>query len=366
MTGDERSVLHIAGARPNFPKLGPVWRALERRGVRQTLIHTGQHYDDSLSDSFFRDLDLPTPRLNLGIGSGSHAQQTASLISALERPIAELKPSIVVLYGDINSTLGGAVVCAKLNIPTAHVEAGLRSFDRSMPEEINRVLVDTLADLLFATSPDAVANLAREGVRPGSIHFVGNPMVDSLLHALPRLDAQTAQELTRGLESYAVVTLHRPANVDQDASAAESVAMLDELSRLVPVILPLHPRGKQQLESAGLSDLTRVRMVEPLSYLRFLALVREASLVVTDSGGIQEETTALGIPCITMRPNTERPVTITHGTNRLADPQDVARLAGVALSGLWQTPHEPPPLWDGRAGERIAALVEDFLAKSLR
>lgn len=356
------TVAHVVGARPNFMKAAPVIHALAARAVPQVVIHTGQHYDEKMSEVFFRDLGLPEPDLNLGVGSGSHAGQTAALMVALERAFAELDPALVLVYGDINSTLAATVVAAKLGRPIAHVEAGLRSFDRTMPEEINRVVTDVLADLLFTTSPEAEANLVHEGVDPTRIHFVGNPMIDTLLANLDRFDV-TAARAQLGLEGpYGVATLHRPANVDDPATAGRIVAAVRGVAELVPLVIPLHPRGRATLEAAGLGDDPRVHVVDPLGYVEFMSLVRGAAVVVTDSGGIQEETTVLGVPCLTMRPNTERPITISHGTNRLVDPDDVVAATQAVLDGSTAVPTEPPPLWDGAAGPRIAAIVESWLA----
>jgi UDP-N-acetylglucosamine 2-epimerase (non-hydrolysing) len=344
-------------------KAAPVIRALAARGLPQTLIHTGQHYDAALSDVFFRELGLPEPDVNLGVGSGSHAVQTAAIMVALEGVFGELRPALAIVYGDVNSTTAAALVGSKMGIPLAHVEAGLRSFDMSMPEEVNRRVTDILSDLLFATSPEAIAHLAREGVAADRIRFVGNPMIDTLLANLGRFDAGRQRDaLGLGEASYAVATLHRPANVDQPEAARRLVAMLDAIAAQVPVVLPLHPRGRPTLEAAGLRDGARIRVVDPLGYVDFLSLVRGATVVVTDSGGIQEETTVLGVPCLTVRPNTERPITITHGTNRLVTPESAPAEVAAVLGGLFSRPAEPPPLWDGRAGERIAAEIEAWLA----
>ena len=355
------SVVHLVGARPNFMKAAPVLRALGDLGVPQRLVHTGQHYSDALSDVFFRELDLPEPDLNLGVGSGSHAAQTAATMTALATALPDLEPSLLVLYGDVNSTLAGALVAAKLGMPIAHVEAGLRSFDRSMPEEVNRVVVDILADLLFVTSPEAITNLNNEGVPSQRIHFVGNPMIDTLLRLRDQFDALAARRRFGLPERYGVVTLHRPANVDTAEAAREAVDSIVAVSRDLPLVIPLHPRGRATLEAAGLVDGPTVVIVEPIGYLDFMSLVSGAALVITDSGGIQEETTILGVPCLTLRPNTERPITITNGTNRLVTAADLPTVAAASLSGEIRQPTEPPPLWDGQAGPRIAAIVAEWL-----
>ncbi|MEU4675438.1 UDP-N-acetylglucosamine 2-epimerase (non-hydrolyzing) [Micromonospora sp. NPDC023737] len=354
-------VLHVTGARPNFPKAAPVVRALDRRGVEQRLVHTGQHYDERMSDVFFRQLNLPEPDVNLGVGSGSQAVQTAAIMTGLEALLQRERPRLLVVYGDVNSTLAGALVAAKLEIPFAHVEAGLRSFNRAMPEEINRLVTDRLADLLFATSPDAVAHLAAEGVSASRIHFVGNPMIDTLLANLERLDAAHVRATVQLPERYLVATLHRPANVDDAGDAAELTKAVHAAADQLPIVMPVHPRGRATLAAAGMFDHPQVRVVNPLGYLEFLSLVRAAAAVITDSGGVQEETTVLGVPCLTLRPDTERPVTISHGTNRLVGRADLAAEVRVALDS--PRPPEPvtPPLWDGRAGGRIADVIVDFL-----
>jgi UDP-N-acetylglucosamine 2-epimerase (non-hydrolysing) len=355
-------VLHVLGARPNFVKAAPVVRALGELGVRQGIIHTGQHYDALMSDVFFADLGLPDPVANLGVGSGSHAKQTAALLVGLEGVVIEHEPDLVVVYGDVNSTLAAILVCAKLGIPTAHVEAGLRSFDRGMPEEVNRVVTDSLSDLLFATSPDALSHLAAEGVPAAKVHLVGNPMIDSLFSALPSLDPAPVVERLGLPGRYAVATLHRPANVDTPEAAHELVKAVLEVAAQIPLVVPIHPRGRTRLAEAGLVDGPSVKVVDPLGYVDFLSLVRGAALVVTDSGGVQEETTMLGVPCLTVRPNTERPITITHGTNRLVTPALLPAAAEKALSDGAATPSgELPPLWDGAAGPRIARVIAAWL-----
>ncbi|MEV0228607.1 UDP-N-acetylglucosamine 2-epimerase (non-hydrolyzing) [Nonomuraea sp. NPDC050786] len=355
-------VLHVLGARPNFVKAAPVVRALGELGVRQGIIHTGQHYDALMSDVFFADLGLPEPVANLGVGSGTHAKQTAALLVGLEEVVQEQQPDLVVVYGDVNSTLAAILVCAKLGVRTAHVEAGLRSFDRGMPEEVNRVVTDALADLLFATSPEALSYLANEGVPASKVHLVGNPMIDSLYAALPSLDPAPVVERLGIPARYAVATLHRPANVDTPEAAKELVDAVLEVSRQIPVVVPIHPRGKARLAAAGLVDSETVKVVDPLGYVDFLSLVRGAALVVTDSGGVQEETTVLGVPCLTLRPNTERPITITHGTNRLVTPALLPAAAEKALADGAATPAgELPVLWDGQAGPRIAKVISAWL-----
>jgi UDP-N-acetylglucosamine 2-epimerase (non-hydrolysing) len=354
-------VVHVVGARPNFIKAGPVLRGLEQRGANQALVHTGQHYDAAMSDVFFQELGLPAPDVNLGVGSGTQAGQTAALMVALEEAFARLEPALVVVYGDVNSTLAAALVAAKLGLPIAHVEAGLRSFDDSMPEEINRRVADLLSTLLFVTCPEGLANLRAVGTPEDGIHFVGNPMIDTLLSNLGAIEAAGAASAHRLEGPYAVVTMHRPANVDTRDQAAAIVAMLHQASAVLPVVLPLHPRGRGSLEAAGLRGDERLHVVEPLGYLEFLGIVSKAALVITDSGGIQEETTALGVPCLTVRPNTERPITISHGTNRLVAPGEVAAVAETILTHGLAAPPEGPPLWDGHAGERIAGVIEAWL-----
>lgn len=352
---------HVIGARPNFIKAAPVIAALATRSVDQRLIHTGQHYDARMSDVFFADLSLPVPDVNLNVGSGSHAEQTAAAMIGLEREFAADRPALVIVYGDVNSTLAASLAAAKLGIPTAHVEAGLRSFDRSMPEEINRLVSDLLADLLFTTSPEAADHLAVMGVPPGRIHFVGNPMIDTLLAERPRFDSVAQRARLDLPQTYGVVTIHRPANVDGDTGARAIVAALDGVAALVPLVIPLHPRGRANLEAAGLRDGPRLRIVEPLGYIAFLSLVAGARLVLTDSGGIQEETTILDVPCLTIRPNTERPITLSHGTNRLVAPDEVVAATRDVLAGPVRPAGARPPLWDGHAGERIADVIVAWL-----
>ena len=359
-------ILHVVGARPNFMKAAPVIRALEEHDLAQFVVHTGQHYDRAMSEVFFVQLALPEPDVNLGVGSGTHAQQTAALMTGLEAEFIERRPSLVVVYGDVNSTLAAALVASKLHIPIAHVEAGLRSFDLTMPEEINRRVTDSLSALLFVTSPEGMAYLAREGVDPAAMHFVGNPMIDTLLNNLDRFDPQRIRDDLGIDDRYAVSTLHRPTNVDDPAAARDIVTALADVASALPILIPLHPRGRESLHRAGLEDIPGVRVIAPLGYVEFLSVVRGASLVLTDSGGIQEETTVLGVPCLTIRPNTERPITITYGTNQLVGPGEVAKQAAAVLDGTTRFPTQRPPLWDGQAGPRIAKIIEEFFVRRSR
>ena len=353
-------ITHVTGARPNFPKAGPVIRALSSLGIQQRLIHTGQHYDDKMSEIFFRELDLPRPDQNLGVGSGKHGEQTARTMILLEEEFLTNPPALVVVYGDINSTVAASLVAAKLQIPIAHVEAGLRSFDRSMPEEINRLVTDQLSDLLFVTSPEAIAHLASEGIDAKNIHFVGNPMIDTLLENLDKATLSLRHFDFDIPEQFAIVTLHRPSNVDNESLSKEIVAALNKSAEMVPLLVPLHPRGRAQLEELGFGASANITIVDPLGYLDFVALMRNAKAVITDSGGVQEETTMLDVPCLTLRKNTERPVTISHGTNRLVDPCDLVDEVSKVLFSQKSAPVYPP-LWDGHAGQRIAKIVADYL-----
>lgn len=349
------SFTHIVGARPNFMKAAPVVAEFARRGWKQLLVHTGQHYDELMSDLLFKQLGLPAPDINLGVGSGSHAQQTGAVMTAVEKLLAERRPRVVVVYGDVNSTMAAALAAAKLHIPVAHVEAGLRSFDRSMPEEINRVVTDQVADYLFTPSADGDANLLREGVAGEKIFLVGNVMIDTLVRCLSIADASNVlSKMKLGLDDpYVLVTLHRPANVDTPEILAGLINVLGEIATRIPVVFPMHPRTR-----ARIGDFTRppgLHLIDPVGYLEFVGLERGARLVVTDSGGVQEETTYLGVTCLTVRPNTERPVTITEGTNVLVgtDPAHLLRSAQEHLSA--EKPcAKVPPLWDGHAAERIA------------
>jgi UDP-N-acetylglucosamine 2-epimerase (non-hydrolysing) len=358
-------ILHVVGARPNFMKAAPVLRAIAgRAGVRQTLVHTGQHYDANMSDVFFQELGMPPPDVNLDVRSGSHSRQTAEVMTRFEPVVLERRPDVVLVYGDVNSTAAAALVCAKLLVPVGHVEAGLRSFDRTMPEEVNRLVTDQLADLLFTPSADGDENLRREGVAAEKIHRVGNVMIDTLARLLPRAEERwpalrSALHLGAGEPRYALVTLHRPSNVDEPEGLGRIMAVLGALAREVPVVFPVHPRTRQRLAVVGLAaPAPAVQLIDPVGYLDFLALQRRAAVVITDSGGVQEETTFLRVPCLTVRATTERPVTVTVGTNTLVG-QDMDRLRREAervLAGGGRR-GEIPPLWDGRASERIADVL---------
>ncbi|UCF21753.1 MAG: UDP-N-acetylglucosamine 2-epimerase (non-hydrolyzing) [Gemmatimonadota bacterium] len=361
-----KRVLHVAGARPNFMKIAPVMSALRAYPqVSQTLIHTGQHYDEALSKVFFDELELPRPDEDLGVGSGSHAEQTAKVMLAFEGVCLRREPDAVVVVGDVNSTVACSLVAAKLGITLAHVEAGLRSFDWSMPEEINRVVTDRLSDLLFTTERSANENLLAEGTPAQRIHFVGNVMIDTLLAHRRRAAAGAALErFGLAARRYALVTLHRPSNVDSPQSLAPILEGLARVAAEMPVLFPAHPRTRQRLETFGLQDrLGGIRVIDPLGYLDFLALMAEAAIVLTDSGGIQEETTVLGVPCLTLRPNTERPVTLTEGTNQLVALEadaivDAASQAARERNGV-RPPERVPELWDGSAATRIAQIIAE-------
>lgn len=347
-------------------KVAPIVEAMRRR-EREFLpmvVHTGQHYDARMSDAFFRDLGLPEPDVHLGVGSGSHAQQTAAVMQRFEPVVVEHKPDWVLVVGDVNSTIACALVCAKLQVKVAHVEAGLRSRDRTMPEEINRLLTDQIADLLLTPSPDADENLRAENIPDERIRFVGNVMIDSLYAQLERASRSTVrEELGLEGETYAVVTLHRPSNVDDRETFARILSALERVGERLPVVFPIHPRTRARLEEFGLSKRvgeahTRLRLTEPLGYLDFLRLMSGARLVLTDSGGLQEETTALNIPCLTLRENTERPITVTMGTNRVVG-TDAERIVREATNALDVRRESVPPLWDGQAADRILnAIIE--------
>ncbi len=368
-------VLNVVGARPNFMKVAPIVEAMRRRAgeFAPVVVHTGQHYDAQMSDAFFRDLGLPEPDVYLGVGSGSHAAQTAAVMQSFEPVVISERPDWVLVVGDVNSTLACALVCAKLLVRVAHVEAGLRSRDRTMPEEINRLLTDQVADLLLTPSADADENLRAEGIPEERIRLVGNVMIDSLFKQLGRAEHSTVREdLGIAGRDYAALTLHRPSNVDDPATFGRILDALGQISGRLPVVFPVHPRTRKALAEPGLAarlrDAPGLRLVEPLGYLDFLRLYSGARLVLTDSGGIQEETTALGIPCLTLRENTERPVTVELGTNAVVgtDPDKILRAAWAALDAPRDgraNPARVPPLWDGRTADRILdALIERTVA----
>ena len=370
--GGRPRVMLVVGARPNFIKIAPVMRALRAAAAFDLmLVHTGQHYDPAMNDVFFADLALPDPDVHLGVGSGSHAAQTAAVMQAIEPVIARAAPDLVVVVGDVNSTLAAALVAAKQGVPVAHVEAGLRSFDRAMPEEINRVLTDQLAQLLFTTEAEARRNLAREGIAAAKVMFVGNVMIDSLRHALPRavpperlFARHAAGAFARTPDGFAVATLHRPANVDDPHTLRALLATMGAVALRLPLVLALHPRTARAIERHRLAPLLErphLLAVPPQPYLVMLGLLQGARLVLTDSGGIQEETTGLGVPCLTLRESTERPITVTRGTNQVVGTEPAAILAAVEeILATGGKRGRIPPRWDGRAAERIARHLDDY------
>ncbi len=357
-------VMHVVGARPNFVKIAPIYMEIMKHPeIEQVLVHTGQHYDREMSSVFFDEFGLPDPHFNLGVGSGSHGAQTARVMLELEPLLQERNPDWLVLVGDVNSTVAAALVAAKLGIRVAHVEAGLRSFDRTMPEEINRILTDQLADLLLTPSRDADANLAREGIPASKIAFVGNVMIDTLVRLQPRVQERWPGLRDRlGIDGdFALVTLHRPSNVDRPDTLAEILGALQDIGQRMPVLFPIHPRTVGRIKEFGL-DLPEdggVRLMDPLGYIDFSALTANARLVLTDSGGIQEETTYLGVPCLTIRPNTERPITITEGTNQLIESRTdaIVRAAAAVLDGAAGVQPGRPKFWDGATAGRIVAAL---------
>lgn len=360
-------IILIAGARPNFVKIAPLREALGARGsIDPIIVHTGQHYDDQMSAAFFRELDIPAPDHNLGVGSASHAIQTARIMKTFDGFLDEEAADLVAVVGDVNSTVACSLTAVKRGIPVAHVEAGLRSFDWTMPEEINRIVTDTVSSYLFTPSRDADENLMREGRSSDDIHLVGNVMVDTLLKFKERALARDGTLFALGVSpgEYAVLTLHRPANVDERPAFEAILDALEEIAADLPVVYPMHPRSVKTLQAVGLGDRARsiqgLMLTGPLGYLDFIALEAQARFVLTDSGGVQEETTVLGVPCLTLRPNTERPVTITHGTNRLVGTgrDAIVDAASALVGGDLPAPAGPPELWDGRAAERIADVLE--------
>lgn len=368
-----KKVISVVGARPNFMKVAPIHRAFTAytNEIEHSIVHTGQHYDAAMSDAFFRDLNMPEPAVFLGVGSASHAEQTARVMVAFEQVCRERQPDMVIVVGDVNSTIACSLSAVKSGIPVAHVEAGLRSFDRSMPEEINRIATDAICDYYFVTEQSGVDNLRREAKPQERVFFVGNTMIDSLHYALPVAQKSTiVQELGLVEKEYAVVTLHRPSNVDNPEQLQSLLDVLCELSHKRQVVLPLHPRTRKNIELFGLQKQLdqepRILLLEPQGYIQFLALMLDADMVLTDSGGIQEETTALGIPCVTMRTTTERPVTCDIGSNILVEPE--ADTLRTVLHSILHNPRKPsavPPLWDGRAAERIASTIIELFHNHL-
>ncbi len=359
-----KTIVHVVGARPNYMKIAPVIAALRRESrIRQVLVNTGQHYDDAMAGGFLAELDLPTPDHNLGVGSATHAVQTAKVMMGFEEVCLAERPDLVVVVGDVNSTMAATLVAAKLVIPIAHVEAGLRSRDRHMPEEVNRIVTDRLADLLLTPSPDADENLRAEGTPEERIHFVGNVMIDTLRRHLPIATLDRIRDRIAVVDGpYAVLTLHRPSNVDDRETFSSIVNALREVAARMPVVFPVHPRTRRRVSEFGLErGLDGVLLTEPLGYIDFLALTSHASLILTDSGGLQEESTALGIPCLTLRENTERPVTITDGTNRLVGTKTRDIVAGVDQAFASTPPGRIPELWDGHAADRIADVLTRYL-----
>ena len=364
-------VINVVGARPNFMKVAPIVAAMKKRPARfqPLVVHTGQHYDSAMSDSFFQDLELPQPDTHLGVGSASHAVQTAEVMKRFEPVVLAEQPDWVLVVGDVNSTLACALVCVKLGVKVAHVEAGLRSRDRTMPEEINRLLTDQIADLLFTPSTDADENLLAEGIPRERIRFVGNVMIDSLQKNLTVAShLQTKEQLGLTGLDYALLTLHRPSNVDLRESFEPILSALEVIASKLPIVFPVHPRTRKTIAELGLTDrvesIKNLRTIDPLGYLDFLNLSSGARLVLTDSGGIQEETTALGIPCLTLRENTERPITVEMGTNVVVgtDTTKIIAEATAALNGSAKKTARQPPLWDGHTSERILDALEDFHA----
>lgn len=357
-------IINIVGARPNLPKIAPLMREMQRHPeIDPILVHTGQHYDAALSDIFFRQMGIPTPHVNLEVGSGSHAAQTAEVLKRVEPVLLERQPDLVLVVGDVNSTIAVSLAAVKLGIAVAHVEAGLRSFDRGMPEEINRILTDALADYLFVTEADAIDHLLKEGRPRECIYLVGNVMIDSLRHFLPvaqqsRIGDDLGLKNGAGWQRFGVLTLHRPSNVDSTEKLAELLGGIDAVASQVPVVFPVHPRTQQRLSQAGIKTHPQLKLIPPIGYLDFLCLLSKATIVLTDSGGIQEETTALGVPCLTLRENTERPITISEGTNQLigTNPAKIVGAAKAILAGQGK-PGRIPPLWDGHAAERIVEVL---------
>ena len=363
-------ILNIVGARPNLVKIAPLLAAMRsHKDIAPVLVHTGQHYDKKLSEVFFDQMRIPEPDFNLDVGSGSQATQTAEVLKRIEPVLLEQKPDLVLVVGDVNSTVAASLAAAKLGIPIAHVEAGLRSFDRSMPEEINRIVTDALADYLFVTEVDAIENLRREGRPSDRIYFVGNVMIDALQQFLPLAQNSRIVEDLGLMQNgkvmpFAVLTLHRPSNVDSPETLSKVLAAIEAVASQITVIFPVHPRTQSKLDQLKKNSQSQLRAIAPLGYLEFLCLLSRAKLVLTDSGGIQEESTVLGVPCLTLRENTERPVTVTKGTNRIIgqDPEKILTATKDILAGH-ERKRQQPDLWDGHAAERIVEILKrEFLA----
>ncbi len=354
----------IAGARPNFMKIAPIARAFDKtREIQYKIIHTGQHYDRNMSDIFFEELGIRQPDYNLGAGGGTHASQTAKIMTAFENICEKDRPDLVIVVGDVNSTLACSIVAKKMQIKVAHIEAGLRSFDLSMPEEINRMVTDSISDLFFITEEQGMANLIKEGKLPETLHFVGHVMIDNLFYQLEKLEAMNTADFPSDSfkqmnSGYGVVTLHRPSNVDNKETLEIIIGTLSKISETFPLIFPIHPRTRKNMEEFNIKPGANIKLTDPLSYMEFLSLWKDAKLVLTDSGGLQEETTALGIPCLTIRENTERPITVTKGTNELmgTSRKKILRSFDEIIAGHWKTGH-CPKFWDGHAAERITKII---------
>ena len=354
-------IINIVGARPNFIKISPIIRELNKYSIPNYLVHTGQHYDWNMSGTFFKELDIPAPDKFLNVGSSSHAKQTSEIIEKFEKICLELRPSVVLVVGDVNSTIACALVASKLNIKVAHVEAGLRSFDRTMPEEINRVLTDHMSDFLFVTEQSGLDNLATEGIAKSKVHFVGNCMIDTLINSFKSAEKSTIleeNEITS--KNYSLITFHRPSNVDKINNLKDIVSLINEVSQDLPAVFPIHPRTKKQIKEFNLNLNKKVLLLDPLPYLDFIKLLNHSKIVITDSGGIQEESTFLGIQCYTCRDNTERPSTIDIGTNRLvgSNIKNIKKNLSEVLDGNFKE-SSIPPLWDGQAAKRIVKILKE-------
>lgn len=367
-----KKVISVVGARPNFMKVAPLYREFlkHKDEVKHLIVHTGQHYDEKMSKIFFDDLELPKPDIYLGVGSGTHSVQTAKIMVEFEKIIMDEKPDLIIVVGDVNSTLACAVVASKMLVPIVHVEAGLRSFDNTMPEEINRKVTDVLSDMLFITEKSGVENLKNEGINSNKVHLVGNVMIDSLVQYREKSKKSTLiSELGLEPKQYILVTLHRPSNVDQKENLEKILSIFEGFNTNLPIVFPIHPRTQKNISALGLAErfknLKNVKIIDPIGYLDFINLMDHASLILTDSGGIQEETTFLGVPCVTMRDNTERPITVEVGSNYLIglNVKEVVKTGNEILSGKIKA-HHIPDLWDGKAAERIVKILIDYLNKN--